>query len=252
MDSHRERWERYAEWPMAVVAVVFLVAYAWPIMNPGLSRGWSSGCSIASWASWAAFPIDYGVRLTLSKNRWRFVSRHLLDLAVVALPLLRPLRLLRLLTLLSVLQRRAAASLRGRVTIYLTASAALLIFCAALAVLDAERDSADSNIKNFGDALWWAGTTVTTVGYGDRYPTTGTGRMVGAGLMVAGIAVLGLVTATLASWFIERVQQSEQVTRTEVQALTAEIASLRQRLETDQPSAGRHEPAQPISTPSAI
>ncbi|WP_432949041.1 potassium channel family protein [Kribbella sp. CA-253562] len=60
-----------------------------------------------------------------------------------------------------------------------------------------------------GDALWWATTTVTTVGYGDHFPTTSEGRIVGVGLMLAGIALVGTVTAALASWFVE--QQSKEV-----------------------------------------
>jgi voltage-gated potassium channel len=56
-----------------------------------------------------------------------------------------------------------------------------------------------ANIKTFGDALWWALSTMTTVGYGDRYPTTGEGRLVAGGLMLAGVALLGVITASLAS-----------------------------------------------------
>jgi hypothetical protein len=85
-----------------------------------------------------------------------------------------------------------------------------LRFVAALAALDAERGDPDANILDFGDALWWAITTMTTVGYGDRYPVTTTGRIVAGGLMVGGIALLGTVTATLASLLIERVADESQ------------------------------------------
>jgi voltage-gated potassium channel len=124
---------------------------------------------------------------------------------VIVLPLLRPLRLLRLIPLLSVLNRRAQTGLRGRVAIYVAGGASLLAFVAALAVLDVERSSPDANISDFGDAIWWAVTTMTTVGYGDRYPVTSVGRVVGFGLMLGGIALLGTVTATLASWLVETV-----------------------------------------------
>jgi voltage-gated potassium channel len=97
----------------------------------------------------------------------------------------------------------------GRVGIYVAGGASLLAFCAALAGLDAERSSPDANISDFGDAIWWAVTTMTTVGYGDHYPITSAGRLVGFGLMIGGIALLGTVTATvtatLASWLVETV-----------------------------------------------
>ena len=75
----------------------------------------------------------------------------------------------------------------------------LTLFLAALAVLDAERSADNANIVTFGDALWWATTTATTVGYGDLFPVTTEGRWVAVGLMVAGIALIVLVTAGLAA-----------------------------------------------------
>jgi len=96
------------------------------------------------------------------------------------------------------------------VAVYIAGGASLLAFCAALAVLDAERASPDANIVDFGDAIWWAVTTMTTVGYGDRFPVTGTGRLVAFGLMIGGIALLGTVTATLASWLVETVAAEKE------------------------------------------
>ena len=61
---------------------------------------------------------------------------------------------------------------------------------AALGVLDAERASPDANIVTFGDAIWWAFVTITTVGYGDYYPVTTPGRVVAVLLMAGGVAVL--------------------------------------------------------------
>jgi voltage-gated potassium channel len=233
-ELRRDRWEAAADWPLTVAAVVFLAAYAWPILEPDLGSPWRGWCRAVTWLAWALFAIDYVVRLALSRQRLLFVRRNVPDLAVVALPLLRPLRLLRLLTLLSVLNRYAGASLRGRVAVYVAGSTSLVLFVASLAVLDAERGREGSNIETFGDALWWAMTTVTTVGYGDRFPVTGTGRAIAFGLMLAGIALLGVVTASLASWLIEKVQQVEEeaqtATRRDVAALAAEVSELREAL----------------------
>jgi voltage-gated potassium channel len=110
---------------------------------------------------------------------------------------------------------------------------ALLGFVAAVAVLDAERESEDANITSFGDALWWAATTITTVGYGDRFPTTAEGKWAGVGLMVGGIALAGTITAALASWFVEHigsVEQAQAESQDEIASLTAELRALRAQL----------------------
>ena len=186
------------------------------------------------WLTWAMLAADYAVRFGLSSNRLGFLSKTPFDLIVVVLPLLRPLRLLRLVTLLNALNRYAGNSLRGKVGIYLVGSVSLIVFVASLAVLDAER-SGDGSIQSFGDALWWAITTITTVGYGDSFPVTTTGRFIAAGLMFAGIAVLGVVTASFASWLIERVTEIEEgfegANRRDIQALTVEVQRLREHLE---------------------
>jgi voltage-gated potassium channel len=234
-ETRRKAWERAAEWPLTAVAVLFLGAYAWPILAPDLPSPWPTVCAAVTWGAWALFAVDYAIRLGLSLDRWTFVRTNLPDLAVVALPLLRPLRLLRLVTILNVLHRHAGNSLRGRVVTYVVGATALVIFVAALALLDAERGHPDANVADFGDAVWWAFTTVTTVGYGDRYPVTVPGRSVAVALMLAGIALLGTVTATLASWLVERVQQVEEesgaATRRDVAMLAEEVAALRRSLD---------------------
>lgn len=233
-EHRRERWERAAEWPLTVAAVAFLVAYAWPILDPGLPPWAVATAQLVTSVTWALFALDFLARLALSVERRQFVRDNVLDLVVVALPLLRPLRLLRLVTLLTVLNRYAGGSLRGRVVVYVVGSTALVLFIAALAVLDAERGAPGATVSTFSDALWWSMTTVTTVGYGDLFPVTATGRVVAGGLMLAGIALLGTVTATLASWLVQRVaeveQASEAATRRDIEALSAQVAALRAEL----------------------
>ena len=66
-----------------------------------------------------------------------------------------------------------------------------------------EKGSAESNIKSSRDAIWWSFVTVTTVGYGDFYPTTIGGRVIVAMVMIFCIGFLGMFTATIASIFVE-------------------------------------------------
>jgi voltage-gated potassium channel len=208
-ESAVARWERRGQWPLALAAVVFLAAYAWPILDVRLNPNWRNACRSLDYAVWVIFAADYIALVALATDRRRFVYRHLPDLAIVALPVLRPLRLLRVVMLLKVLNRGATASLRGRVAIYVCGATVLLVFCASLAELDAERNAKGANIATAGDALWWATSTITTVGYGDRYPVTTQGRFVAAGLMLGGIALIGVITAAVATWMIDRVRQVE-------------------------------------------
>lgn len=225
------RWEDATELPLALAAMLFLVVYALPILDTGLTHAEHRSCDITAYVLWALFIVDFLVRVALAERRGHYAFRHTPELLTLALPVLRPLRLLRLVVLLRVLNRRATTSLRGRVALYVLSGTGLIIFCASLAELDAERDHPGAVITTFGDSLWWAFTTITTVGYGDTYPVTTEGRMVAIGLMIAGIALLGVVTASLASWFVDRVREIDEEEATanaaEMRALRAEIAELR-------------------------
>ena len=229
-----ERFEHRTEIPLAVLAVVFFAAYAWPILQPDLSQRWKDACRLINYVIWVIFAVEFLIRICLVRRRGRYMSRHVPDVLMLALPVLRPLRVLRLLVLLQMVNRRATSALRGRVAVYVGGSAVLILFSAALAMLDAERGKPNANIHTFGDALWWAASTMTTVGYGDRTPTTGQGRAVGFAVMLAGIAVLGVVTASIAAWLIDRVREADvtaqAATRGDIDALRAEVAMLRQAL----------------------
>ncbi len=133
-DSRVHQWESRAEWPLAAAAVAFLVAYAWPVLEPGLSSSWKDLCHVVVYVSWVLFALDYVARLILAEHRARYAGRHIPDLLVIALPILRPLRLLRLVMLLRVLNRRATNSLRGRVITYVSGATVLIIGSAGLAV----------------------------------------------------------------------------------------------------------------------
>jgi len=92
------------------------------------------------------------------------------------------------------------------VLVYVAGAASVAVGLGALAVLDAERSAEGANITTIGDALWWACATVTTVAYGDRFPVTAEGRVVGVVLMVVGIGVVGAVIASVTSWILGRVE----------------------------------------------
>jgi len=210
-----DRCQRSTEWPLIAISILFLAAYSVQVLMTG------QAAQVAGWfvlVTWAMFLIDYLVSLALAPQKMRWFFRHLHVLAIVLLPMLRPLRILRLVTLIGVLQRVTGNALRGRVVTYVIASSALLIYVGALAMYDAEKNAPGASIKSFGDALWWAFVTITTVGYGDMTPTTVLGRTIAVGLMIGGIALLGIVTATLASWLVGKVSDED----TKTQAVTVE------------------------------
>ena len=228
-----QRWERHAEWPLAVAAVVFLVLFSRQVLVE--PRGSEAHVVWAvNWAIWGLFFVDYFVRLYLATDRWHWFLRHSLDFAIVTLPLLRPLRLLRLLVLIEALQKAIGDAFRGKIVVYTVSGVLLLIYTASLAVFDKERHLPGATINSFGKALWWSVTTVTTVGYGDVYPVTNTGRVIAVLLMIGGISLVGVVTAALASWIIQRVAEEEtaiqSVTVGHVEELRSEIRALAQQL----------------------
>ncbi|GAA3076082.1 MULTISPECIES: potassium channel family protein [Actinomycetes] len=202
-----DRWQKATEWPMAGAAIVFVVVYSYAVIGNlrGPEMFWPE---LVMLVIWVLFAVHYAVSLALVRDRRRWFFTHLHELAMVLLPFLRPLHLLRLITVLSVLQRTAGRALRGKVTLYVSTTSAILVLIAALGVLDAEQNEPGSNIVSFGDAIWWSIVTITTVGYGDHYPVTDLGRMIAVGLMIAGIALIGSVTATLASWFVDMVKEA--------------------------------------------
>ena len=231
--SNLQRWERYAEWPLAAAALLFLGLFSVQVLARPHGRE-AYVLWVISWIVWGLFIVDYVVRLYLASNRWHWFVRHLLDFAIVALPLVRPLRLLRLLVLIEVLQSAIGNAFRGRIVVYTVSGVLLLIYTSSLAVFDKERFLPGATINSFGKALWWSITTVTTVGYGDVYPVTNTGRIIAVLLMIGGISLVGVVTAALASWIIERVSEEEAVVQTataaHIEELRGEIRDLSEEL----------------------
>jgi voltage-gated potassium channel len=166
---------------------------------------------------WAAFVVEYLVKLWLTPNRGRFVTHHVIDLLVIALPMLRPLRALRLLELgrvgvvLANALRRTKELLTHRGLHFVLLAVVLVMFACAGLVFSFERHAHGSNIHSFPDALWWSIVTVTTVGYGDKYPVTAAGRGVAVVLMLVGIGLIGVLTATVASYFVGKDNDDKNV-----------------------------------------
>ena len=116
-------------------------------------------------------------------------------------------------------------ALRGfhlRVVVAVTVVTVVIVAVSSFLLWLLERDNAHSNIKSFGDAVWWAMETITTVGYGDHHPTTVAGRFVAGGLMVIGVALVGVITATVVTWFFSELDVLREVREIEAEEERAE------------------------------
>lgn len=194
-------WLKLSPKVLQTLGVVFLAGYAWPIINPELSTSLRSLCTWALIVIWGFFALDYFARLSMAEDKKIFVRKNLLDLAAVALPFLPLLRAIRALVAVTVLSRRNRGSRSQQITTSVVTLAFATWFVAGLAVTEAERHVDGSNIQGVGDGWWWAITTMATVGYGDTYPISTQGRIVGTALMVMGVALLGTITASIAANF---------------------------------------------------
>ena len=194
-------WTKLSPTFLQVLGVIFLAGYAWPIINPNLSPALHSLCNWTLFVIWVFFAFDYFARLSIADDKRLFVRKNLLDLAAVALPFLPLLRAIRALAAVTVLSRRNRGSRSQQVTTSVVTLAFATWFVAGLAVTEAERHVDGANIQGVGDGWWWAITTMATVGYGDTYPVSPQGRLVGMSLMIMGVALLGTITASIASNF---------------------------------------------------
>ena len=197
---------------LTFLAVAFLFAFSYPAFNESISDSTSRYLNLIQWVCWLAFAVDLIFGIWKSKNKKEYLKRHPLELAAVLLPFLRPLRLMRVISFGSLALQKVAIGRQLGITVKVAVSAVFISYIAAIQITISERTVEGSNIKTFTDGLWWAVTTVTTVGYGDRYPTTTEGRFLAVLLMITGISLVGVITASVAAWFV-KLSQDDSVSR---------------------------------------
>ena len=195
---------------LTLLAVAFLFAFSYPAFNITISDSTNHYLSLIQWICWFAFALDLIYGIWKAESKKEYLKRHPLELASVLLPFLRPLRLMRVISFGSLALQKVAIGRQFAITVKVAISAVFIAYIAAIQITISERTVEGSNIKTFSDGLWWAVTTVTTVGYGDRYPTTTEGRLLAVLLMITGISLVGVITASVAAWFVKLSQDETE------------------------------------------
>jgi len=200
-----DRIERVTKYPMAVLGLAWLVI-AIEILSTDLEGNASIALVATLFVLWAVLLVEYLVRLVVTPDRRGYLRRRWVEPATVVVPLFQGWHLIgieKMSLLLHEAELRVEAILRHHSLFRVLIAALATLILGAWLVLLFERNAKGSNVHNYPDALWWAIVTVTTVGYGDRFPVTAGGRIVAVVLMLVGIGLIGVLTATVASVFIK-------------------------------------------------
>ncbi|HUF53164.1 MAG TPA: potassium channel family protein [Dehalococcoidia bacterium] len=207
------RFEEATEWPLLLLALILIplltIQFAF---NPSDSA--DTAIETALWIIWAIFAVELGIRTYLVERKIPYLVRHWYDVLIVIVPFLRPLRIARSARAARLLRLSRAAPfivkafasthdlIRHRGLEWVIAAGIIIVFAGSAVVLAFEQSS-EGPINDYGTALWWAMTTVTTVGYGDATPVTPEGRGVAILLMLVGIAFFSWITANIAAFLVE-------------------------------------------------
>lgn len=195
-----------AKWTLVAASVVFLAGYSLLVLLPGMSAAVRGILTVVLCLIWAAFIVDYIVRLVRTRRgeRWRFVGHNKLDLLSTIIPIVRPFHVLSGLNSVRGFRGRSGNSVRSRVIVIALSYASLFVYVIALTEYAVERDAHGATILTFGNAVWWACVTIATVGYGDFVPVTPIGRILAIVLMAGGLIIIGTASATIVSYLNER------------------------------------------------
>lgn len=220
-------WEERSSRPMFVASVLYLLAFAAPIMSTRIQEPYDAYLNIIQMILWGLFAADYCIRLYLAPRRLYFITHNLMNLAIVLLPAWRIVSFLAMIHLTTNRQYKRLSELAVKLFGY----TAIFIIMFALAIYSVESSEPGAMIRDLPTAYWWTFTTLATVGYGDVYPITGIGRVIAVVVMLYGVGMVAVATGALASWIIEKIggreEQEYPATKADVDDLRQEISELR-------------------------
>jgi voltage-gated potassium channel len=229
VNERAQRLEERLE-PLLVVAALLVIPDV-VIESTSAGGAWGEVALLLNWVVWLTFAVVLLWTLALAGARWKWLREHPLDVAIVVLtPPFAPaallgFRLARLIRLLRLLRLTRTASLTRKVfsldgVKWAAALAALVAFGGGAAFAAVED-------RSTSDGLWWAMTTMTTVGYGDIAPHTASGKIIAAGVMVIGIGFVAFLTAAIAQRFVAVIEEPKPAWEADV---LGELREIKERL----------------------
>ena len=220
-----ERIERATDLPMAILALVTVPALI--LEHSAESVAVREIATGLNWIVWVAFCAEFLGKLAFAPAKGEFVKKSWFDLVIIVLSppflvpdalqgaravravrALRMLRFVRAAAVAAIALKEAGEAFRHRRFHYVALTTVVVTALAAFGIYAVERGE-NKAIQTLGDAFWWAVVTTTTVGYGDVSPVTTEGRLIAVGLMIVGIGFIGVLTATITSFFLDTGQTSE-------------------------------------------
>ena len=184
------------------------------------------------------FFVDFLIRFYQAADKRQFMTWGWIDL-LSCIPVydvfktgrvfrvIRILRLLRGIRVAKILAKYLQHNRADGTILFVVFVSILLLLISSVAILQVEKDVAGANITDASDALWWSVVTMTTVGYGDRYPITTVGRIIAAFLMVGGVGLFGLLSGSVTSWILNPVEERQEI---DLDAIQRELVAIHSRL----------------------
>jgi voltage-gated potassium channel len=219
-------WERWSTIPLAVLALVYLGLYSVEVLGNFTSVILFDFVTVSD-IIWGIFIVDFVGRFVLTGDKIKFLKLNAIELASLVLPFFRAFRMFRVVIALGFLSR-VGKSLAARINIYVGLILPLLIYVCSLGVYEAEHLAPGANIKQFGDAVWWAVVTLATVGYGDYYPVTLEGRLIAVLLMISGLVFVSVIAVSVASSFLSRFE-SDLADKRELERIAKKMAAAKRQ-----------------------
>lgn len=195
-------YERWSDAPVFLLGMLFLVG----LIETASAQGDTHTGLVLMAVAWVGFVADLLVRWLLDPEPRSYVRRHAFGVLAVLLPAFRALLVFYVFVRLAQGRRK----LRDRVQWYAFYLTLLVVTFGAALVLEAERPYPGSNIHTYGEAVWWAAVTVTTVGYGDYVPVSALGRSLATLMLVNGVVVISVITASVSSRFVTSTEEGDR------------------------------------------